>query len=128
MTERGCQHQAERETHGRSEPLLVPVVSGRPAAGRLQAKRLRQGDPAVHGAAAAGLRAGGHQGRGKGEKLAALKPIPSRSEAGRSESWEDKLCSRPLHLGIRRSRQRHGLLELCSENYGVILYRPLPCL
>ena len=48
------------------------MVGGRAAAGRLQAQRLRQGDPAVHGAAAAGLRAGGHKTRGEGENLAAL--------------------------------------------------------
>jgi len=49
---------------GRHQPLCLYLVSRGPTAGRLQAERLRQGHPAVHCAAAPGLRTRADQGNG----------------------------------------------------------------
>ncbi len=47
-----------------SGTLELPVVGRRPAARRLQGPRLRQGHPAVHGAASPRLRTGADEGQG----------------------------------------------------------------
>jgi hypothetical protein len=59
--------------HRQAEPLGLHLERGRPAAGRLQAERLRQGDSAVHRVAPARLRAGAHQGGGAGRKASCAK-------------------------------------------------------
>jgi hypothetical protein len=85
-------------------PVRLHLVRCRPAARRLQAVRIRQGDPAVHRAAATGLRAGAHQGRRAGRKReqdanAGLNPDPFLLRRPKQSFYNTSPLDLPTLLG-----------------------------
>jgi len=82
-------HPAHPPLNEPPSPLVLHLVRRRPAAWRLQAKRVRPRHPALHGAAPAGLRAGSHQvrraGRVRGEDQGRPEPRAFPPPQGRPE-------------------------------------------
>ena len=108
------------------QSLLLHLVRRRSAARRLQAVRIRQGHPAVHRAAPAGLRAGSHQARragrtgqareGRAESRAVpaaevrpafLQHVAARHEEADGRPGPHRRKPARLHAGVLARRARH---------------------